>query len=443
LNPLASLADLDDAARNLGYNLLILPADLEKANALITAGIPMIHHVYTSFNLLFGYEKNRSMVSTYSFRKLSKRLKTEDKNEAEEILEMAPEGQGKSKMRLARIANEAYSEYPFAFWQSPSLKHIGPFMAIVFPEEKKEVISDALNIAFTELQKESDGYLAAFIGLAFLLNADPVRAVQWAQTAAEKTSGPLPLYVAGVANLFWQARDKKVKSRIPLQDQFPQLAAILDFFNKTENADFLKKGMARLNRDLGTGSLPWIIQRTCFQILDQSDPDELQFALQCVNSMLEANPAYYAYWKTLARTHEKAGDIPGMVQALEGLVSANPTDFKAKLHLAYGYVILDRYTAAKAVLQKIDPDKIKYNADYPFCIGAVAESEGKIEAALKFYSKAIDMRRYTPIYHLKYGKLLLSEKRFESARKALVWAAKIDAGGEIRVEAQQLLPETR
>lgn len=443
LAPMDTLADLDDAARNLGYHVLLLTADLEKAKILINSEIPVIHHVYGSFNLLFGYENNRSMVYSYSFKKLSERLKTADKKEAEEILEMAPEGQGKSKMRLARIANEAYGEYTYPFWESPALKQIGPFMAIVVPEDKREAVAKALQTPLTVLQKESDGTLAAHIGLAFLRNADPVRAVEWARIAAQSTSGPLPLYVAGTAKLFWEARDKKIKSRIPLQDQFPQLSDIIDFFEKPENSDFLERGMIRLKQDLRNSTLPWLITRTCFKLLDQSDRVELELALECANSMVKANPAYAAYWKILAEAHEKSGNVPGMVNALENLVSAHPTDSNAKLHLAYGHVILDRTTETKAVLQKIDPDEIKYDADYAFCLGAVAEGEGEVGTALEHYARAIDMRRYTPIYHLKYGKLLLSEKRFEPARKALAWAAKIDADGKIRAEALQLLPETR
>ena len=53
------------------------------------------------------------------------------------------------------------------------------------------------------------------------------------------------------------------------------------------------------------------------------------------------------------------------------------------------------------------------------------------------------MRRYKPIYHIKYGKLLLQEGQKELARKTLQWAAKIDAGEYVKKEAQLLLLKMR
>ena len=116
-----------------------------------------------------------------------------------------------------------------------------------------------------------------------------------------------------------------------------------------------------------------------------------------------------------------------------------PLDFEAKLRLAYGYVVLEQYADAKSVLETIDVSEIKFDADYPFCLGAIAEWEGDIKDALKKYEIAVEMRRYKPIYFLKYGKLLLQEGQQENAKKALEWAARIDAGEEIKQEAEKLL----
>ncbi len=100
---------------------------------------------------------------------------------------------------------------------------------------------------------------------------------------------------------------------------------------------------------------------------------------------------------------------------------------------------MGQYGSAKAVLDKTDLSKIKYDANYRFCLGAIAEWEGDEEKALRRYEEAVEMRRYKPIYHLKYGKLLLKEGRDREARKALTWAARIDGGEEIKGEAQRLL----
>jgi tetratricopeptide (TPR) repeat protein len=130
-----------------------------------------------------------------------------------------------------------------------------------------------------------------------------------------------------------------------------------------------------------------------------------------------------------------------MVEALQNYATARPTDSKEKLRLAYGCVLLEQIERAKTVLQKIDPQAIKFNADYPFCIGAIAQWEGKTGKAIKHMEKAISMRRYKPIYHLKLGQLYLSRGQLDRAQKALEWAAKIDPGEKIKEEAQMLLSE--
>jgi len=443
LSPLDSLADLDDAARSLGYEVFILPADLNKAMALVSMGIPLIHHLYTSFNLIFGFDESRSVLCSYSFRKLSDRLRQKDLKEAKEILSIEEEGRGESKNRLIRIANETYCEYAFDYWEDPAIRYMGPLIAIVFPEKKAGEIAKALNTSISALKKESDGYLATLIGLSYIKNANQIQAFKWAKIGAGKTEDPMPLYVAHLAKLFWESRDKKVKSNIQLQDQFPDLARIFTFFKSHENSAFIKKARSCFDTHLNTNILPWIISCNYIPLLDRSNPVDLNLTVKTIKKRIEYNPAYYGYWKFLADTYEWAEDTPGMVYALKGLVSSNPMNFKEKLRLAYGHVLLEQYSDAKEVLDKIDSGEIRYDADYPFCLGAIAQWQGNRKQAMKQYSKAIEMRRYKPIYHLKYGKLLLQEGQHELARKTLKWAIRIDAGEYVKKEAELLLLKMR
>jgi tetratricopeptide (TPR) repeat protein len=127
------------------------------------------------------------------------------------------------------------------------------------------------------------------------------------------------------------------------------------------------------------------------------------------------------------------------VEALAGAISCNPMHTDSKLKLAFGNVLLGRFSAAAAVLKGIDSNKIRFDADYPFCLGAIAEWRGNANEALENYKTAIEMRRYKPVYHLSYGRLLLKQGRHAEARKVLAWAALIDAGDSVRNEAQKLL----
>jgi len=439
LSPIESLADLDDAARSLGYEVLIMPADLLKTKALVSMGIPLIHHVYTTSNLIFGFDESRSVLCSYSFSRISRRLRQKDHKEAKEILSVEEEGRGESKNRLKRIANEAYSEYAFGYWKDPALRYLSPLIAIVYPGEKTGAVTKALNTPLPALKKESDGYLAALIGLSYIKNADPVKAFKWAKISAGKIEDPMPLYVAHLAKLFWESRDKKIKSKIQLHNQFPELARIFAFFNNNENLAFIKKARICFNNDINTNILPWIISYNYIMLLDRSNPIDLKMIVKTIKKRLEFNPGYHGYWKYLADTYEWAEDMPAMVYALKGLVSSDPMRFESKLKLAYGHVLLKQYSDAKAVLDETDTKEIRYDADYPFCLGAIAQWQGNRKQAIKQYKKAIEMRRYKSIYHLKYGKLLLQEGQKELARKTLQWAAKIDAGEYIKKEAQLLL----
>jgi tetratricopeptide (TPR) repeat protein len=354
-------------------------------------------------------------------------------------LAIEEEGRGESTKRLARIANETYGEYSFDYWKSPALRHIGPLIAIVFPREKTDAIVTALNAPLDVLKRESDGYLAALIGLSYLSHADPVHAVEWAKVGAKKIMDPMPWYVAHVARVFWESRDQKVKSKIPLQDQFPELARLFSYFNEPENLTFLEGARVRFEADFDVNRIPWIILHAYTPMLDRSDRSELELIIKAIRGSLSVNPAYHGYWQYLADTYEWAGDIPGMVEALKGLISSRPMDFKAKLHLAYGHVLLEQYADAKAVLDETGLSGIKYDADYPFCRGAIAEWQGDMREALQKYEEAVEMRRYKPIYHLRYGKLLLQEGQNQKARKLLEWAARIAVRDKVKGEAEMLL----
>jgi tetratricopeptide (TPR) repeat protein len=249
----------------------------------------------------------------------------------------------------------------------------------------------------------------------------------------------MPLYAAYLAKIFWESRKQNIKNKIRVQNQFPELAQIFAYFYDAENAAFLKSARLRFEADFHTNMFPSFILHRYVSMLDRNNADDFHLIIQLLQKCLAMDPTDYGSWISLANIYEWGGDIERMLEALKGAMSSDPLDSKTKLRLAYGHVLLEQYADAKSVLELIDTNRIRYDADLSFCLGALAEWEGETTTALEFYQNAIEIRRYKPIYHLKYGKLLLQEGLKEEARKALEWAARIDAGEKIKQEAEMLL----
>jgi hypothetical protein len=439
LPPLINLAALDDAATSFGYDMILFRSDLARIRELIKAGFPVIHQNYKYFNILFGIDDNRSAIYAYSFAQLSKRLRNENRREAKEILAIKKEGQGESQKRLMHIANESYIEYSTDYWQNPSLRYFGPISAIIVPRNKIEKVAKVLNEPFNKLKDQSDGYLASLIALSYLNHGDPMYAIEWAKIGAEKIDDPLPSYVAYLARVWWESRNKISMRNLRLEIQFPELTEIFDYFNALENKLFLQKAQKDFEQGFNDNDLPWIVVQEYLPLLDRSAPDELNQISKLMHMRVSFDPSSYLDWIFLANISEWADDLSGSVHALKGAISSNPTDSDTKIRLAFEYVQLKQYEAAKNILKKIDPGKERYEADYHFCLGALAEWEGDTDTALEKYAVALGMRRYKPIYHLRYGKLLMKQGYPEKARAYLEWAARTEAKNTSRNEALNLL----
>jgi hypothetical protein len=439
LSPLTSLAELDDAARNLGYESLILPADPASLKALLAAGFPVIHQDGTSFHVMFGFDPGRSAFRAYGFEGLSSRLRLESRKEARQILALQREGAGESRERLARVANEAYREDGASAWAAERLADRGPLMAVVCPDARCAAAAGALNVSLDDLRKRSRASLAALVGLAFLRHADPLQAVEWAKIGARIGPDPLPLHVGHLAATLWRSRDTRVRSRIPLAARFPELSRLSAVFDAPGNRDFLEAARRRFEADREAGRLASFVSDAYLSMLDRSDARDREVMIQVRRARVSADPSRFDDWKALADTCEWSGDVAGMTEALEGAVSARAEDPRARLRLAYGDVLLGRLGEARDALEKVDRDEVRGDADYPFCVGAVAEWEGDTATALREYERAARMRTYRPVFHLRYGSLLLREGRTREARRALRWAARIDAVGDVRREAERLL----
>jgi len=439
LNPLVTIADLDDAVKTLNYEMAILPSSLAELKALISAGIPVILVDKEMFRVVYGFDGGRSAVLFYGFESLSEQTRQEGRGEAKEILALKAEGHGESKERLDRIGREATGEYAVSAWDA--IKYRAPYMVAIYPRSKAQALADAVQQPLDSITAATRGYLSAFIGLEFLRHADPAQAFEWAKIGSRLVSSPFPLYVGELSRLYWESREKIVGTILPFQDQFPELKETELTFGAAENRSFLENARHRFENDFKEGALPYFLLDALKTTLVSSDPDDQEMLIKLGHARVALDPSDADGWKTMAGAYEHTQNLPGMITALEGLTTLEPLNFNAKIDLAYALVLQGEYGKAESALKEIDPEKVKYNGDYPFCLGVVAERNNNPKMALEYYEEAIEMRRYKAVYHLHYGRLLLAGGRKEEAAKALRWAATIDAEGSIKKQAELLLSQ--
>lgn len=440
LSSITTLAELDDRAGSLGFKVLILHANQDIARSLLNSSIPVILPVYKYFYLLNGIDESRSLFRGYAYSKISERLREGDKNAVKEILFLEQEGKGESLKQLKHIAAQASIEIHDTFWGSALQIDSAPFMAVVYPESAADKIAEALPGSIDELQRQSKGYLAAFIAMHFLDAADPVQSIKWAMISRQLTKEPFGLHIAFLAERLWKTRDKLTTSQLSLDGQFPELAEVAEFFAVDSTKSFLQEAEQQFEADQAADKLSWIIRNEYSDFLDSSNPAELALLINLSKQNVVANPGHRRAWLSLAELYEWQGDVESIISALEGALAANSWNDEIALMLAYRYVQADRKESVEEIMAMIDPAQADLNPHYIFCQGALANwDEDKGEAAA-YYAKAIEMRRYIPLYHLHYGELLLREGRTEEARKVLQWAIQVDVErGRVRKAAESLL----
>jgi tetratricopeptide (TPR) repeat protein len=444
LPKLTDLADLDDAAISMGYEVLIMPSDPDTAKRLIENDIPVLLPVFRSFYLLYGFDDSRSVIKAYCFGQLSSKVKHRVANEVSEILLVEAEGKGESEKRIRRIALEAQCEWPLSQWEENAFSDAAPLMAVVYTVDRQPGIDRILGNTPEFNKQRHGGYLAALIGLSFANRGDPMACFQWAQKGAQMVGGSFPLHVAYIGQSLWETRTRNIGVNIGLMDKFTVLSEPVAFFNAPSTAAFAKQARERFSQDLKSGQVPWNIRSALISLLDHTDPEQRAQLIELVQYDLTRHPSNKKQWHRLADLYALEGDMQAMSKALMGACSAGKWDAKAKLSLAAAYVKAGRVDRVEELLKRIDPQKVPYEADYPYCLGVVAEAKGRVKAALRHYETAIDLCRYRPDYHLRYAKLLIMDQGYsDAAQKALVWAARIDSDNKIREEAIDLLSKIR
>jgi hypothetical protein len=428
LPKLTGLADLDDAAAGLGYGLTILPGDPQMARKLIDAGIPVLLPVYHTYYLIYGFDDCRGVVKSLCFGQLSEKCKSLAVKEAKEILMLESPEQGPDNGRLARIALEADCIWHLDQWQTGRLGDAAPWMAVIHPRDGRRKVAAALGESETELFHAHRGRLAAMIALSYFDKADPVNCIRWAQIASRYIEDPLVWHAAHLGDKLWRDRDRRIGAALPLKERFAVLNGPDRFMASADVRIFLNEARERFAADLSGGRLSWAVRQRLLGLLDRHDDRQRQEMIALIEADLATNPADASRWRLLAALHALDDHPAARAQALAEAWSAAPQDYSTALSWARTCIQLDDPAKAEHILNQIEPAAVSQEADYAFCLAAVAEWRQQPRKALKYYAQAIDQCRYRAEYFLRYGRLLMAQGDTVAAKKALEWAARIVSG---------------
>lgn len=434
---LTGLNDLDDAAACLGYRSVILPAAPQAIRSLIESGIPVIMPVYETFYLLYGFDDSRGVVKALCFGRLSEKLKSLAVKETQEVLMLKKEGQGRTKELLVRIKREADTQFHLDQWRNGVLADAAPWIAVVCPQERFASVAQTMAVDPQRLHSAHQGRLAAFIALSFFDRADPVNCVRWSQIAARKSDEPLSRHTGYLGSLLWENRARQVGSAFQLEKQLTPLADIDQHMADPAVQDFLAQAREQFDQDRTAGRLNWLVRRRLLWLLDKHDTRQRQQMIALVKENLATYPADAKQWRTLADLHALNGDPVARTEALAQAWSADPADTKTAVAWAGALIRMDEPARADEILQEIDPAQVQSEAEYAFCLGAIAEWQGNPGSALRHYARATDLCRYRADYFIRYANLLKTEGEASAAEKALDWAARIDARDVFRQQLTQ------
>jgi hypothetical protein len=428
LPKLTGLADLDDAAAGLGYAVTVLPSDPRTARDLIQAGIPVLVPVYRTFYLVYGFDDSRGVVKSLCFGQLSEKCKSLAVKAAKEILMLDTPGQGRTSDRLTRIRLEADCLWHLDQWQKGRLSDAAPWMAVVHPRDSRRSLAAALGCDEEELFRAHRGRLAVLIALSCFDRADTINCIRWARVASRYIDDPAVWHAAHLGETLWRNRYQRIGTALPLQERFADLNSVEQYISSPEIRGFLEQARERFDADASAGKLSWPFRWRLMGLLDRHDVDQRQEMMALIKADLETNPADVSQWRRLADLHALNDRPAARAQALAEAWSAAPQDYATALAWARTCVLLDDPAQAEKVLNRIDPKAVGREADYAFCLAAVAEWKQQPRKALQYYARAIDRCRYRPAYFLRYGRLLMAQGDTVAAKKALDWAARIVSG---------------
>ena len=425
LKKIASLMDIDDAARSLGYRMAIVPACSLYVKSLVRHGLPVLYPAISSMDIAWGFDGGRSALQVYRFSRLSTRLKNQARKEADVIMSHAEEGKGRNAGRLRHIALECRYDRDLSMLESDAGRYMDPLCAVMYPADRCSTVSAALNMDSAAIARLSNGYRATVMSLECFDHLLLREAVDWARRGSALINDPLPRYAGALAFDAWEYRRYIALSTLPLSRAFAPLASLDSFFAAAPQRAFRDSCVRVFSDARAGGSAPQMMVWRYYSTIETSSAGDRRAGIACAQKELAVNPTYVQRWKWLISASEWEKNDSLIFSAFRGYLSAMPYDYPMKVRLAFEYVKRNRPGAADSVLREVVADSVNFNADYYFCLGAIAEWKKKTGDALAYYRKCTMMRRYKPEYYYRYAALLKSMGKDKEATRAREWADRL------------------
>ncbi len=434
LSSMPTLAELDDSASLLGYEVLLLPSDLGRIKTLLKSGYPVIQPIRHSFYLLYGLDDGRSQIEAADYGSIqaaAERLQAEDLADTR----LDNRNGNEDPTGTSRLSDLAAHKLPYSFWGSTRQRDMGPVIAVVVPKEKMEDLIVQAGMTIKEPIQQSNAYLTAYIALNALTSGDITGAVEWSLKSYRLRQDPLPLHIAHLAVLLWNSRETILKSSLNLERQFPRLAFVDQYFQQPAIASFLSLAAARFRDDRAAKKLSWMVRNQYMDFLDRSIFDDRKIMIALAQTNIDQEPFSTSDWITLATLQEWDENKAGIIAAYQGLLDSDDWNDTLATRLACLNVEAGQFEQAEKLLSAVSGKTFRFNPDYYYCQGAVAQYKGQTGRADRSYQQAIKMRKYAPHYHRRYAEFLKKEDGdADRINKLLYWASMLDRPGAERTD---------
>ncbi|WP_163338839.1 lipopolysaccharide assembly protein LapB [Desulfopila sp. IMCC35008] len=428
LNPMPTLAELDDHATNLGYRIVLIPSDAQTIKHFIKKGFPILQPVKDSFHLLYGIDEGRSVIEAVCYRDtLTAAMRAQKEELAQTVLGEDPQ----NTTARSRIDDMAKTLLPFSFWESSRQRDTASTAAVVFPTERKSEVMALFDDTPQVVSRRSDGLLTGLISLNMLQSGDAAGAINWSQKSYNMLKEPFPLHIAHLAGLLWDSRKVTIGHKLQLERQLPQLGQVEKYFAQPATQAFLEQARQQFSADLGAHNLSWSIRNQYKDFLDRSKTVERKILISITKETVKQEPSSRRLWLYLADLYEWDKNISGATIAYEGALKCDFWDDRLATRLVYLYIRAGQLEQADKLLSTISPAQTRFNPDYFYCKAVIAGWKGNNETATDNFEQAIRMRKYDVNYHLDYATFLQKQDgEPDKIAVLLAWAAQLKGSAE-------------
>lgn len=180
------------------------------------------------------------------------------------------------------------------------------------------------------------------------------------------------------------------------------LGYISSFSNKSKKNIDPKKGI--------------IIENQLNDINREVKKGNLEDAEMLLKDIAEKNPLTKTpqYYELLSKIYEKKGNLNQLINIWEEAAKVFPENNQIRINLAFKLSQAKKFKEAEKLAFEIIKSNPKYTRSY-ILLGSIEEKRGNIKKALKHFEKAINLEPKNVSLKIKYGELLVKNKKYDKA----------------------------